>query len=160
MGEGPLPQREPPAPRSIKKEPHLRGGAKGCVGPGKSNSGPTGSRSQASAASDIRRPPVPKWQGYLLPSPALSERGHRSLARWRTGRQGQGSQFRFASSVIARAGRSFPSLLDNRDLPKGFELTSLTPLYGLYDTGHNIPSTRRFIPHGEFLAVGARLLAF
>src|SRR5262245_17425493 len=53
-----------------------------------------------------------------------------------------------------------PSLLDDRDLPKGFERTSLTPLHRLYDDGHTVPSARRFITQSNFLTVGARLLAF
>src|SRR5262249_16906925 len=53
-----------------------------------------------------------------------------------------------------------PSLLDDRDFPKGFERTSLTPLHRLNDAGHTVPSARRFIPQSNFLTVGARLLAF
>lgn len=159
MGEGPLPQREPPAPRSIKKEPHLRVGLRAVWGRGSPTLAPRAHARRRARPLILGGPQCPNGRATYCRRQHLA---NAAIAASRVGgREGRGKapSFRFASSVIA-AGRSFPPLLDDRDLPKGFELTSLTPLYGLYDTVHNIPSTRRFIPHGEFLAVGARLLAF
>ena len=68
---------------------------------------------------------------------------------------------RFLCSVCGQGhALGFTSLLDDRDFPKGFERTSLMPLHRLYVAGHTVPSARRFIPQSDFLAVGARLLAF